>query len=382
MADILNSAILDSAILNKKNHFTHSFWLNLKMAAILKSTNLDSANLHKKTSLIHSDSSWWWQPSWILPSWILSSWIQPFWTIKNFTHSLSPNLMMAAILNSAMLDSATAILDSNTLLSSLRFTQKHYHSILNSDSYWIQPSDSNSLDSNLPWLSSAQDSLKNIYHSTLTLTQTNSIWLKLIHSYFNFMMCSHVELCHLWFSHFEQKHYFTHSFSPNLMMVRPSWILPSWIQPFWTTKKTSVIHSDSSWWWQPSWILPCWIQPLLSWLQTPCYLLSDSLKNSLTPLWLWLKLIQSDSNSFILTQLEDVRHLEFHHHEFGHLGFSHLMYFLSNSLTLAEIGSHHLHIKKLHSFILTQLDDGSHLKYCHVGFRHLGIFCQIHSKTL
>ena len=27
---------------------------------------------------------------------------------------------------------------------------------------------------------------------------------------------------------------------------------------------------------------------------TPCYLLSDSLKNTLTPLWLWLKLIHSD----------------------------------------------------------------------------------------
>ena len=33
--------------------------------------------------------------------------------------------MMAAILNAAMLDSDTAILDSDTLLSSLRFTQKH-----------------------------------------------------------------------------------------------------------------------------------------------------------------------------------------------------------------------------------------------------------------
>ena len=32
--------------------------------------------------------------------------------------------MMAAILNSAILDSDTAILDSDTLLSSLRFTQK------------------------------------------------------------------------------------------------------------------------------------------------------------------------------------------------------------------------------------------------------------------
>ena len=53
-----------------------------------------------------------------------------------------------------------------------------------------------------------------------------------------------------------------------------------------------------------------------------------------------------------------------------------------------------LHKNKLHSFILTQLDDGSHLEFCHlvfrhchVGFRHcylgfihLVIFSQIHSK--
>ena len=81
------------------------------IAAILKSAILDSAILYK----------------------------------KNFTHSFWLNLMMAAILNSAMLNSDTAILDSNTLLSSLRFTQKHSHSIL-------------------------------------TLTPTNSIWLKLIQS--------------------------------------------------------------------------------------------------------------------------------------------------------------------------------------------------------
>ena len=48
--------------------------------------------------------------------------------------------MIAAILNSAILDSDTAILDSDDLLSSLRFTQKHSS-------------------------------------STLILTQTNSIWL-------------------------------------------------------------------------------------------------------------------------------------------------------------------------------------------------------------
>ena len=83
-----------------------------------------------------------------------------------------------------------------------------------------------------------------------------------------------------------------------------------------------LIYSDSTWWWQPSWILPCWIQTLPSWIQTPCYLLSDSLKNTLTPLWLWLKLIQSDSNPFILTQLDDSSHLEFHHLGFSHLSFS------------------------------------------------------------
>ena len=188
--------------------------------------------------------------------------------------------MMAVILNSAMLDS-------DTLFSSLRFTQKHSH-------------------------------------STLTLIQTNSIWLK-------------------------------------------------------------VIHSDSTWWWQPSWILPSWIQPCCT--------------------HLWVKLIQSDSNSFILTQLDDGSHLEFCHLEFGHIGFSHLSFsskthshlprlvptictkkLHSFILTQLDDGSHlefyHVGLRKLHSFILTQLDDGSHLEFCHVGFRHLVFFSQIYSKTL
>ena len=131
MATILNSVILDSAILHKT--LIHSYWIWLKV--------------------IHSASTWWWQPSWILPSCI-----QPI-AQKNFTHAFSLklmfaailnsailvsailhkknftcsfwlNLMMAAILNSANLDSDTAILDSNTLLSSLRFTQKHSSSTL------------------------------------------------------------------------------------------------------------------------------------------------------------------------------------------------------------------------------------------------------------
>ena len=127
-----------------------------------------------------------------------------------------------------------------------------------------------------------------------------------------------------------------------------------WFPPF-AQKKPSLIHSDSTWWWQPSWILPCWIQ-------TPSYLLSDSLKNTLTPLWLWLKLIQSDSNSFILTQLDDGSHLEFHHLEFCHLGFSHFVQKLSLKLIQSD----------WNSFILTQLDDGSHLEFCHLEFGHLG----------
>ena len=156
-----------------------------------------------------------------------------------------------------------------------------------------------------------------------------------------------------------------------------------------------------------------------SWIHAPTYLLSDSLKNTLTPFWLWLKLIQSDSNSFILTQLDYGSHLKFCHHEFGHLGFSHLSFSSQTHSHLpglvrtictkknfhSHFPPHHLHkktslihsdstwwwqpswilpcwIKKLHSFILTQLDDGSLLEFYHVGFRHLVFFSQIHSKTL
>ena len=193
-AAILNSAILDSAILHKKN-FTHSFWLNLMMATILNSAIMDSpiflkkelhsfiltqlddgshlefchhgfSHLHKKKlhSCILTNSIKLMMAA-ILNSVILDSAILhkkvhlliltqlddgshleichlgfSHLHKKNFTHAFSLNLMMATILKSAMLDSDTAILDSNTLLSSLRFTQKHSR-------------------------------------STLTLSQTNSIWL-------------------------------------------------------------------------------------------------------------------------------------------------------------------------------------------------------------
>ena len=199
-SSILNSAILDSAILHKALTQTSSIWLKL----------------------IHSDSTWWWQPSWILPSWI-----QPFCTKKNFnltqTSSFSLNLMISAILNSAMLDWDTAILDSNILLIFSQIDSKTVISIL-------------------------------------------TIWFKQLHKI-----------------NFNDGNHFNSSISAILHKTLTQ-----------TTSIFKLIHSHSTWWWQPSWILPCWIQTLPSWIQTPCYLLSDSLKNTLPPLWLWLKLIPSD----------------------------------------------------------------------------------------
>ena len=182
--------------------------------------------------LIHSDSTWWWQPSWILPCLIVPSWIQPF-AQKNFTHAFSLNLMMAAILNSAILDSAI-------LHKSLIQSNSIWFKLIHSDStWWWQPSWI------LPfWIQSfAQKKL----HSCI-LTQIDD--------------GSHLEFCYLGFSHFAQK--------------------------------SSLVHSDSTWWWQPSWTLPCWIETLPSCIQTASFLSSDLLRNTLPPLWLCLKLIPSD----------------------------------------------------------------------------------------
>ena len=155
---------------------------------------------------------------------------------------------MAAILNSTMLDS-------DTLFSSLRFTHKHSH-------------------------------------STLNLTQTNSIWLKLSHLSFSSQSHSHLprlvpNIC---------TKNFTHSFWLNLMMaaILNSAILDSAVLVF----PFKLTHTCQDW-------FPPFAQ------------------------------------------------------------------------------------KILHSFILTQLDDGSHpelcnvgFRHCHLGIRHLVIFSQIHSKTL
>ena len=85
-------------------------------SAILNSTILYSAILVFPLKLIHT----------------CPDWFPPFAKKKKNLHSfILLNLMMAAILNSIMLDSDTAILDSDTFLSSLRFTQKHSPSTLN-----------------------------------------------------------------------------------------------------------------------------------------------------------------------------------------------------------------------------------------------------------
>ena len=216
------------------------------MAAILNSDNLHSAILVFPIKLTHTCQDWF-----------------PLFPQETLTHSFWLNLMMSAILNSAVLDLDTAMLDSDTLLSSLRFTQKH------------SP-------------------------STLTLTQTNSIWLTrwwqpswLLPSWIQ-PFCSN-----LWLQLIQSDS--NHSFWLNLMMaaILNSAIFNSAI----LDKKISFNHSHSTWWWQPSWILPSWIRPFCT--------------------NLWLQLIQCDSNSFILTELDDCSYLVLCHLEFCHLGFSH-----------------------------------------------------------
>ena len=149
--------------------------------------------------------------------------------------------------------------------------------------------------------------------------------------------------------------------------------------PFQPVAQKGFTHSfsDSTWWWEPSWILPCWIQ-------TPCYFS----QKMLTQTTLHSTLTLTQTNSFLI-QLDDASHLEICHLEYCHLGFSHLSVSSHTALTLVKIDFLHLHKKNFtHSFWLN-FDDGSHLEFCHVGFRHchvgfrrLVIFSQIHSKTL
>ena len=166
----------------------------------------------------------------------------------------------------------------------------------------------------------------------------------------------HTHTCQDWFPPFAQKKLHSH-FPPQHLH-----------------KKTSLIHFDSLD--DGSHLEFChleffhpWIQLVHCGIKTPCFLLSDSLKNTLPLLWLWLKLIHSDSNSFILTQLDDGSHLEF-----CHLVFSHLSLDCSDSpkniLPLLWLWLKLIHSDS-NSFILTELDDDSHLEFSQLGFSHL-----------
>ena len=103
---------------------------------------------------------------------------------------------------------------------------------------------------------------------------------------------------------------------------------------------------------------------------------ADSLKNTLPPLRLWLKLIQSESNSFIHTELDDGSHLEFCHVGFRHchVGIRHLVIFSQIHSKILSIHSDS-DLKLIHSdsnsFILTELDEDSHLEFSQLGFSHL-----------
>ena len=139
---------------------------------------------------------------------------------------------------------------------------------------------------------------------------------------------SHLEFCHHGFSHFAER-YFTHSFWLNLMMAA---ILNS-----------AMLDSDTA---------------LLD---------SDTLFSSLrftqkhSPLWLCLKLFQSDSNTFILTQLDDGSHDDLH---------SAILVFPLKLTHTCQDWFPLFASRNLDSFILTQLDDCSYLEICHPCFSH------------
>ena len=247
------------------------------MAAILNSTVVGLRKLHSiiLTQLDDGNHLEFW-PSWIRPPYLLplkltqkhsaQDWFPPFaqkrlhshfpshhLPKKYFTHSFWLNLMMAAILNSGHVGFRHLVVSS----------QIHSKTL--------------SLHSGLWFKLIAQKRLKLIHSHSTWWWQPSWIWPSWIRPPYLFLSNS-LTLARIGSHHLHKKDY-THISLPTMLPI----------------KNTLLIHSDSTWWWQPSWILPCWIQ-------TPCFLFSDSLKNTLTPLWLltqtnsiWLKLIHSHS---------------------------------------------------------------------------------------
>ena len=203
--------------------------------------------------------------------------------------------MMVAILNSAILDSASTLWNSDTSFSSLRFTQKHSHSTLNMT------------QSNLICL-------KLIHSHSTWWGQPSSIWPSWIQES-QFFLSNPLTLAKIG-SHHLHKKTFTHSYSLNLLMTA----ILNFAMLY---SDTGILYSASALW------------------------NSDTLLSS-------LRFTQKHSPS------------------------------TPSTLTLTPTNS--IWFKLIHSH---SIDDGSHLEFCyvgfrqcHLGFRHLVIFSQIHSRTL
>ena len=224
MVGILNSAIctkkLDSFILTQLDDDSHLEFCHLEfhhlMIQSFSTTHSDVANLVptiwlKKNLLNHSHSAWWWQPSLIQPFWILLSWIKPSSVFSSHSDSHLP--WWAPI-------------------------------ILNSKPSWIQTF----------WLILMMADTLNIFSSldSKTLCTQFWLWLKLVQSESNsfivtltLMMAAILQSAILNLAILDSAILVfsseTHSHMPRLA-------------PMICTKTTSLIHSDSTWWWQPSWI--------------------------------------------------------------------------------------------------------------------------------
>ena len=277
MAAILNSTMLhsDTAILNSDTLLSSLRFTQKHSHSILTLTQTNSIWL----KVIHSHLTWWWQPSCILPSWILISWILPFCS-----------KLWLQLIQSDSKSFILTQLDDGSHLGFSHFAQQKLHSFI-----LTQLDDGSHIEF---WhIGSSHSAQKNFTHffwlNLMIAAILNSAILNstILDSTILVFLSNSLTLAKISSQHLHKKTSLIHSDSTWWLQL--SWNLPSWIQPI-CTKRTSLIHSDSTWWWQPSWILPCWIQTLPSWIQTPCYLLSDSLKNTLPPIWLWLKLIPSD----------------------------------------------------------------------------------------
>ena len=188
-------------------------------------------------------------------SWNLTSWTQTnLHKTLTQTYSFSLNLMMAAILNSAILNLVIAMLDLDYL------------------SFLLSNSLKNTLTQDLvPTQTCIQKNLQ----TSFILTQLD--------------VGSHLEFYHVGLRKL-------HSFILTQTWLKNSLILKLAILElslFCTKLWLKLTHSDSTWWWQPTWILPSWILP--SWIQ-----LSDcTQKHSHSTLTqtqtnsIWLKLIHS-----------------------------------------------------------------------------------------